>query len=276
MRPFFKTKLEIINREQACEIKILAVELTRKKSLEVLGFDLADPANQDQYRSFYTEDSSIIWNDHTGYSEHLNTDYVIDEIVHRFPDSDFIYSYYWDGPLVNREYIKGDYREELVQRTIDIGVDSPEAFARLACSLKEEQHYPFFIFPLGELLISKVGQAVEGTLARIAKIVPDQKLYCILVDNNDAEGTESYYEKGVFENGRIEWHEINDENYALIKTSKDIDVWAFNKPNEEVYKLFFIDSYREKVLDQIEKAEAEEKARAACRETEQEEDELPF
>lgn len=270
------TRLEILNRDQACEIKILAAELTRKQSLEDLGFDLTSPENEDGYTSFKAIDSMLCWCQHTSSPSWLKVDNIINCLVHRFPNAEFISRDYWDGPLVQTEYIKGDYREELVRRIIDIGVEDSKAFAKLASVFKEEQRYPFFIFPLPELPISKVEPEIERILAHVAKVVPDIKLYCILVKNNDGQGTDSYIQKGIYENGKKEWHEISDENYALFKTSDDIDVWAFNKPNEEVYKIFFEDSYREKLLAQIAKEEAEEKAKASRLEIGQNSDELPF
>lgn len=69
----------------------------------------------------------------------------------RFPETPFVI-----GDGFYREYVKGDFCERLIKLTLDVGVDNPEAYAKLSAILKEEQYPPFFLFPLGDLLISQV------------------------------------------------------------------------------------------------------------------------
>lgn len=225
-------------------------------SLDNLGFDLTDPANKDIYQSFDIIDSCLCWTVFSKVPKWIDENEIIDVIIHSFPDSEFIYEFYDDGPLVYKEYIKGDYREELVQRTLDIGVDNPEAFTRLADVLDVQQSYPFFIFPLGELPVSKVEPAIDSIIDRVTKIVPDQKLYCIQVNNLDY--CDSYSKKGIVEDGKIDWQQISLDEYDVMdKTIESMEVRWENKPNEDVVKCLFDDSYRNEILALIEKERAE-------------------
>ena len=268
MSSFFSTSLKIQDREIVPEVVAFATELTKKASMDEMGFDLTDPANKNIYHSFDIFDSCLCWHFFSGVPKSINEMEIIDAIIHRFPDTEFIYEFYDNGPLVYKEYIKGDFREQLVQRTLDIGVDNPEAFTRLADVLDVQQSYPFFIFPLGELPVSKVEPAIDSIIDRVTKIVPDQKLYCIKVANVD-QG-DSFFEKGVFEAGKINWQQITWDEYDVVNlTIESIEVKWENKPNEDVVKCLFDDSYRNEILALI------AKARAAVEELDYEDD-LPF
>ena len=62
-----------------------------------------------------------------GNPKDLYTAGIMKEIVNRFPETPFVI-----GDGYDREYVKGDFRERLVKHTLDVGVDNPEAFARLS------------------------------------------------------------------------------------------------------------------------------------------------
>lgn len=274
MSSFLSTIFKIKDRERVPEVVAMATELTKKMSLDKLGFDLTDPANKDIYQSFNIIDSCLCWTAFSKVPKWIDESEIIDVIVHSFPDSEFIYEFYDDGPLVYKEYIKGDYREQLVQRTLDIGVDNPEAFTRLADVLDVQQSYPFFIFPLGELPVSKVEPEIDSIIDRVSKIVPDQKLYCIKVANVD-QG-DGYFEKGVFEAGKINWQQITWDEYDVVNlTIESIEVKWENRPNSDILKCLFDESYRDEMLALIAKriAEAEARRRATGH---NDDDDLPF
>lgn len=267
MGNYITTALMICNRERTPEVAAFATELTKKASMDEMGFDLTDPANQNDARSFRIyENRCLCWDDYTSYPTHLNVDKIIDKIVHHFPEIEFIHEECWEGPVYFTEHIKGDYREEYVRRTLDIGVDDPEAFTRLADALNVRQSYPFFIFPLGDLPVSRVEPEIDSIIERVSKIVPDQKLYCIQVNNLDY--CDCYSKKGIVEDGKINWHQISsDENDVMDKTIESMEIRLENKPNEDVLKCLFDDSFRDEILALI--------ARAAVEELDYEDD-LPF
>ncbi len=254
MGNYYSTILKIKNREHAPEIVAFATELTKTVSMEEMGFDLTDPANHDEYHSFNASGSCISWHQYSSYPIQLNEEYLIDAIVHRFQDTEFIHEEYWEGPLSKKEYIKGDYREELVKRTLIVGVDSPDAFTKLSGALNKQHSYPFFIFPLGDLPVSKVESKIDRILNRIAEIVHDQKLYCILKAITESG---NYYVSTCFcEDGETKWQDVPyDVNEAIWR---NVETWD-DKPDDEVFKILFVRSYREQVLSRIKamKEEAE-------------------
>lgn len=266
MGNYITTALTICNQKQASEVVAFATNLTQKVSMEVLGFDFTDPANHNDYRSFSLVDSNrICWDQYTSYDKLLNLDYFIDEIAHHFPDIEFIREDYWEGPLSNKEYIKGDYRIELVRQSLYVGVDNQEAFVKLAEKLKEQQSYPFFVFNLEERPISKVESDINDIIDRISKIVPNQNLYCVVKTNY--YGGNYYSSKGVFNNGRIDWENVTySDNEAVWKTEKDWD----DHPNEIVFNCLFDDSYRDEIMAQIKKEWEERQSK------QDENDDLPF
>ena len=302
-------ELRILDPKVAPKVIAFATELTRKRSLEELGFDLVDlsallssnasiswnqfsdslkhalkemglglpePADIDDFLRFSTSDSSICWYQFTGNLKGLGTMGIIDEIAAQFLDTDFLYGDgygYW-------ECIKGNYREQFKYYTLDVGVDNPEAFTKLSAVLKEEQHPPFFLFPLGGMPVSKVGSAIEGVLSRVTGLVPGEKLYCVLVVDNTTEG-DYYFSKGITVDTHIELQEITrEEDKAIERTAKDICQCYDNKPDEELFKCLFDEAYFNQVYAQIAREEAEEEAKSAQYRAEKEEqgddDDLPF
>ena len=270
MGNYITTALTICNQKQVPAVVAFATDLTKKVSMEELGFDFTDPANHNDCLSFCVADSNCIyWNQYTSYDKLLNPNYFIDEIARHFPDTEFIQEDFWEGPLVFKQYIKGDFREELVRQTLYVSVDSQDAFVKLTKNLKEENSNPFFVFNLGERPITKVESDIKDILERISKIVPDTKLYYVVKTNND--GGNYYTSKGVFENGRIDWEKVTySDNEAIWKTAKDWD----DHPNEIVFKCLFDYSYRDEIIAHIAKERADAEARVLA--TEHDEDDLPF
>ena len=285
-------ELSILDPKVAPKVIAFATELTRKRSLEELGFDLVDlsallssgasiswnqfsdslkqalkemglglpePADIDSFLSFSIIDSCICWHQFSGNLKGLGTMGIIDEIAAQFPDTEFLYGDgdgYW-------ECIKGNYREQFKYYTLDVGVDNPEAFAKLSAVLKEEQHPPFFLFPLGGMPVSKVDSAIEGVLSRVTGLVPGEKLYCVLVVNKTTEG-DYYFSKGITVDTHIELQEITrEEDKAIERTVKDIYQCYDNKPDEELFKCLFDETYFKQVYAQIAREEAEKEAEFA-------------
>ncbi len=114
------------------EVKTYAMEITRKASLEQLGYDITDPDNPEKdYQGFHIIDDALCWNDFSGCVKHPDITAIVDQIVNRFPDVEFVYRWFQEGSMAEEQYIKGDVREELVSWFLDIGIDNPEALRKV-------------------------------------------------------------------------------------------------------------------------------------------------
>jgi len=262
------------------EIVAFATETTRDHSLGELGFDITDnsceasPRGSDNLHSFSASASALCWGLNSASPEKLNTDRIITAIALRFPDTEFLREVYWEGPLSYKEFIKGEFREELVNPILDVGVKDSYSFVRLAERLKGpklgelfkgpkfaevfkdtkntlvmasmqgsgtvrlRQSPPFFIFPLGEMLESEQAAAIERVLGAICDMLPRERFYCILVDK-DGEGGLGFWEKGIACDGSIEWEEVSDEEHKAIEISCEEEVWRYNNPDERVLSCLF-------------------------------------
>ena len=308
--------MEVLDPKVAPEVLEFAKELTRKRSLEQLGLDLVElsrilssgvPVTRDMFPedmargleemrivddlsnpedikeidyflSFGIKGSTVWWNQFSGCLNDLDTMGIMKETVKRFPETAFVI-----GDGYYREYVKGDFCERLINHTLDVGVDNPEAFAKLSTVLKEQQYPPFFLFPLGELLISQVDSAIEKVLAMVSALVPGEKLYCVLAENETIEG-DIITKKGVTADSHISWLETTwMEDRVLAHTSST--AYRDNKPDEAMFKCFFDEVYYNEVAAEIAREDAElEAKRKAEREALWEEmrsrgedyDDLPF
>lgn len=277
--------LEVLDPEAAPKVLAFAREVTRRLSVEQLGFDLVElsgilssgvpvspnlfpedmargledmgidlskPEDIDSFISVNISGFSIWWSQFSGNLKGLDTMGIMREIVNQFPETPFII-----GDGYYREYVKAGFREQLVKHTLDVGVDNPEALANLSAVLKEEQCPPFFLFPLGELLISKVDSAIEEVLTRVSALVPGEKLYCVLVDNETMEG-DIYWKKGIVVDSHIVWQELTtEESRAIERTAKDIYQCYENKPDEAVFRCLFDYAYLNQISAQIAREDAE-------------------
>ena len=297
--------MEVLDPKAAPEVLEFAKGLTRKRSLEQLGFDLVEmcrilssgvPLSRDMFPedmaraleemrivddlsnpedireisyflSFGINESTVWWNQFSGCLKDLGTMEIMKEIVNRFPETPFVI-----GDGYYKEYVKGDFCERLINYTLDVGVDNPEAYAKLSAVLKEQQYPPFFLFPLGDLLISKVDSAIEEILARVSALVPGEKLYCVLVDNETIEG-DIYDKKGVTSDSHITWQETTGMELHAILRTEGKDVYCGNKPNETVFKCLFDEVYFNGVAAEIDREDAE---RAAKGNLGDDDDDLPF
>lgn len=302
--------LEVLDPEMAPRVLEFAKELTRKRSLENLGFDLVEmsriidsgePITRDSFPedmaramteiglnpaeledvggvgyflSFGIKESSVWWNQFSGNLKGLGTNGIMNEIVARFPETRFII-----GDGYYRELVKGDYRERLVNYTIDVAVDNTEAYAKLAAVLEDPQSPPFFLFHLGELPVSKVDPAIEKILARVSALVPGEKLYCILVENETIEG-DLYTKFGVTTDSHISWKEATGMEWHAIQRCGG-DPYFGNKPDDIVFKCFFDEAFFNRVAGEIAREDAEREARRkaeweAKRSAGEDDDDLPW
>jgi len=205
------------------------------KGMKEIGLDMSTPEDIqeiDYFLYFGIKGSAVCWHQFSGGRKGLGTNGIMKEIVARFPETAFVI-----GDGYYREYVRGDFCERLITYTVDIGVDNPEAYAKLSAVLKEEQYPPFFLFPLGEMLISKVDSAIEDVLARVSALVPGEKLYCILVENETIEG-DIYEKKGVTSDSHISWQETTGMEWSAIEHCGG-NLFFGNKPDVTVFKCFF-------------------------------------
>ena len=272
MSAAIKTKLTVLYPHRASEVTDFATKVTRERSYKEIGFDLTDPANQDEYKSFCVDYTNICWSQSAGLTTLLNDNAVVQEIVNRFPDVWFYLEECRDGQYYSAYLHDGIYEEIHTEMHLDVGVDNPEAYARLAEVFKEKRYPPFFIFPLGDITFRNACYEALRILNRISAILPGEKLYCILAYHDLGEcDAFSYWKKCISSDGMIDWQEVSREEDQAIEEATDyVDVCFENKPNDEVFKILFDDSYRKELFTRQSKRKEEE-----TREIDDSED-LPF
>lgn len=218
------------------EVKAFATEITRKVSMEQLGYDITDPANPEKdYQSFLIINDAISWKDFSGCVKHPDITAIVDRIVNRFPDVEFIYRCFQEGVMVEEEYIKGDIREKLESWFLDIGIDNPEALQKIRKEMPQvEQSGPFMLFPFLNYPVSKNRQAIDEVLNKVAGIIPGTSLYCVI--SKDVDQAVVFTEKGVYSDGQINWTELTDDESKIIMHG--LDIWD-NEPTETLLEFLF-------------------------------------
>ena len=154
------------------ELAAYATELTRKASLEQLGYDITNPDEnpEKEFQSFCIGDSgnSICWDDFTGCVKHLDIKAIIDQIVHHFPEMEFIYRVGGDGPLAYEAYINGDICERLLNKALYVGIENPEALRNVlkrdaGCkTVRSIPDFPIYAVPCFQIQRSRIGHSSEG------------------------------------------------------------------------------------------------------------------
>ena len=162
-------ELHVRNPEDFEEMAAYATELTRKASLERLGYDITNPDEnpEKEFQSFCVGNSgnAICWEDFTGGTKHLDTMTIIDQKVHHFPKMEFIYRAFGEGPLAYEAYIKGDIRERLLNKVLHVGIEDPKALCKVLKEMPDvRQSGPFLIFPFMQNPVSKFKEAVAEIL----------------------------------------------------------------------------------------------------------------
>jgi hypothetical protein len=306
--------MEVLDPKAAPEVLEFAKELTRERSKEQLGFDLVemcrilssgapitresfpedmaramsemglDPLELEDiggigsFLSFGIKGSTVWWNQFSKIRKDLGTMEIMKEIVKRFPETPFAI-----GDGYYKEYVKGDFCEQLINITLDVGVDNPEAYAKLSAVLKEQQYPPFFLFPLGDLLISQTESALEEAVARLSALVPGEKLYCVLVENGWIEG-DVFTKKGIATDSHISWLDMTEMELRALDHTSSTAACYVNKPDEVMFRCFFDEAYLNEVAEEIAredaKWEAEQKAELEAvweaKRRRGEDDDLPF
>lgn len=218
------------------ELAAYATEITKKASLEGLGYDITNPDENPEkdFQSFSIHDETICWDDFTGCVNHLDIKAIIDQIVHHFPETEFIYRVYREGPLAYEAYIKGDICEGLLNKALYVGIENPEALRNVLKEMPDaKQSGPFLIFPFTEYPVSKFEKAIAEILQKVEEIIPDTELYCVIWDDDLDGGV--YERKGIYTQGRILWEDVSlDEIQAIM-----IGLGVFNEPTEEVLGVLF-------------------------------------
>ena len=231
-------ELHARNPEDFEKMAAYATELTRKASLERLGYDITNPDEnpEKEFQSFYVGDSgnAICWEDFTGGTKHLDIKIIIDQIVHHFPKMEFTYRAFGEGPLAYEAYIKGDIRERLLNKVLHVGIEDPKALCKVLKEMPDvRQSGPFLIFPFMQYPVSRFKEAVAEILQKVGAVIPDTELYCVIWDD-DADGG-SYDRKGIYSQGQIIWEDITaDEIRAII-----LGLGVFDEPTEEVLGVLF-------------------------------------
>lgn len=228
--------LQIRKSEDFKELAAYATEITKTISSEGLGYDITNPDENPEkdFQSFSIHDDMICWHDFTGCIKHLDIKAIIDQIVHHFLETEFIYRIYWDGPLAYEAYIKGDIQEELLNKVLNVGIENPEALRNVLKEMPDaRQSGPFLIFPFMQCPVSKFEEAITEILQKVEVVIPDTELYCVIWDD-DLEGG-VYERKGVYSQGSISWEDVSmDEIQAIM-----IGLGVSNEPTEEVLEVLF-------------------------------------
>lgn len=242
-------------------VRDFATVVTREQSLIDLGYDLTDPEQGDENEKrlgvatdyFVGEEHHVLcWSEFSGASKPLDIDVIIDRIVQAFPNVEFIYSYFHDGPLSYEEYRKGSEREEVVSFALDVAVKDEAAFqvlAREAQAFVERQETlleeplfggglfypsyplfddgpvnpPFVVFPMKRIRISQMEKTVEDFLRHLWDLV-QTPLYCVIV--REDQGTADCDEKAVFSGRELIWERI-DYLFIMIGNTPDERVLDF-------------------------------------------------
>lgn len=231
-------ELHVRNPEDFEEMTAYATELTRKASLEQLGYDITNPDENPEkdFQSFCVGDSgnAICWEDFTGYTKHLDIKAIIDQIVHHFPEMEFIHRIFGEGPLEYEAYIKGDIRERLLSKVLNVGIENPKALRKVLKEMPDvRQSGPFLIFPFMQYPVSKFEGAVTDILQKVGAVIPNTELFCVIWDD-DADGG-LYDRKGIYSQRQIIWEGVTvDENRAII-----LGLGVFDEPTEEVLGVLF-------------------------------------
>lgn len=218
------------------EVKTYAMEITRKASLEQLGYDITDPDNPEKdYQGFHIIDDALCWNDFSGCVKHPDITAIVDQIVNRFPDVEFVYRWFQEGSMAEEQYIKGDVREELVSWFLDIGIDNPEALRKVRKKMPDvKQSGPFLLFPFAHHPVSKIRQSIDEALHKVVEIIPGTPLFCVICEDEDQ--CIVFTEKGVYSDGRITWKELTDDESNVIM--RRLEIWD-NKPTETLFEFLF-------------------------------------
>ena len=218
------------------EVYSFAEEITRKASLAELGYDITDPDNPEKdYQGFGIFDDAICWQDFSGCDKHLNVDALVDQIVHRFPDKEFVYRLFEEGPMVKEVYFKGEVREVLESWFLDIGIDDPEALQKVQKEMPDvKQSGPFLLFLFAHYPVSKIRQSMDETLHKVAGVIPDMTLYCVIGEDED-QGV-IFEEKGVYADGQIAWEKITDDETRVMW--RGLKIWK-NEPTLELLDFLF-------------------------------------
>lgn len=218
------------------ELAAYATEITKKASLEGLGYDITNPDENPEkdFQSFSIHDETICWDDFTGCVNHLDIKAIIDQIVHHFPETEFVYRIYREGPLAYEAYIKGDIQEELLNKVLNVGIENPEALRNVLKEMPDaKQSGPFLIFQFMQYPVSKFEEVVAEVLQKVEAIIPNTKLYCVIWDDDLDGGI--YERKGIYSQGSISWEDVSlDEVQAIM-----IGLGVFNEPTEEVLGVLF-------------------------------------
>lgn len=218
------------------ELAAYATEITKTISSEGLGYDITNPDENPEkdFQNFSILDDLICWHDFSGCIKHLDIETIIDQIVHHFPETEFIYRVYWEGPLAYEAYIKGDIQEELLNKALNVGIDNPEALHNVLKEMPDaKQSGPFLVFPFTEYPVSKFEKAIAVILQKVEEIITDTELYCVIWDDDLDGGV--YERKGIYTQGRILWEDVSlDEIQAIM-----IGLGVFNEPTEEVLGVLF-------------------------------------
>ena len=218
------------------ELAAYATEITKKASLERLGYDITNPDENPEkdFQSFSIHDATICWDDFTGCVDHLDIKAIIDQIVHYFPETEFIYRVYREGPLAYEAYIKGDIQEELLNKVLNVGIENPEALRNVLKEMPDvKQSGPFLIFPFMQYPVSKFEEAIAEVLQKVEAIIPDKELYCVIWDDDLDGGV--YDRKGIYSQGSISWEDVTlDEMRAIM-----LGLGVFDEPTAEVLGVLF-------------------------------------
>ena len=231
-------------------VRNFAIEETRKQSLKDLGYDLTDPKlGHGVANSFFVseEQHALCWGEHSGARKSLDVDGIMDRIVQRFPEVEFIYSQDYDGFVDYEEYRKGSEREEVNSFALDVAVKDEAVFqvlSREAQAFVEEQetlldaplfeegsiHPPFVVFPMNRVRVS-IKKKTVGDLIKHLWDVVRTPLYCVFVE--DWEDSAGCARKAVFSGGELSWERIDYHFVMLHGNTPDGRVLDFLFSSEE-------------------------------------------
>ena len=232
-------------------VRDFATAATREQSLKDLGYDLTGPEQEAKKGNSYffvnEEHHTLDWTVFSGARKSLDVDGIMDRIVQRFPEVEFIYSQDYDGFVDYEEYRKGSEREEVNSFALDVAVKDEAVFqvlSREAQAFVEEQetlldaplfeegsiHPPFVVFPMKRVRVSIKKKTVEDLIKHLWDVVRTP-LYCVFVE--DWEDSAGCARKAVFSGGELSWERIDYHFVMLHGNTPDGRVLDFLFSSEE-------------------------------------------
>lgn len=257
----YSTSTSIVARkpEDAKQLIDYAIELTKAWSLKKLGYDITvRDEERDQYTGFgiCNDEDGVYWHDFIGggikVEDMIPVDTFIERITEKFPQMEMkrMDSYEGGGCGSFEAVFKNGKWSEVDSYTLDVYVENDAEFRLLAEKMNDkewlsscriykyevvtEEHFVMLFF--GEVTEEETNQILDGIIGKMATVLPQTELFCILVhDVNAGSGIEK---KAIAKDGVTTFQEISHDEIEFLETNSDF-WYGENEPKAEYIQLLF-------------------------------------